>query len=215
MKKLLIKDFRLAVHPTVFLFWLLSAMLIIPNYPYYVVLYYSSLSLFFVCLSGRENRDIEYSLMLPIRKRDVVRARIGFAVTVQAVQLITAVPFAVLRQSMSLGGNQVGMDANIAFFGLALLLLGIFNLQFFTGYYRAPEKVGKTFAASSVLFFFAIAVLETLTHVLPFFRLRLDTPDPAFLPEKLAVLGIGLLAYILLTFIACRISERHFEALDI
>ena len=180
-----------------------------------MILFYSTLSLFFVCLSGRENRDIEFSLMLPVRKRDTVRARICFAVISQAVQLIAAIPFAFLRQTMPLGGNQVGMDANIAFFGLALLLLGIFNLQFFTGYYRAPEKVGRTFAASSVLFFFAIAVLETLTHVLPFFRQRLDTTDPAFLPEKLAVLGIGLLAYILLTFISCRISEKRFEALDI
>ena len=215
MKKLLIKDFRLAVHPTVFLFWLLSAMLLIPNYPYYVVLYYSSLSLFFVCLSGRENHDIEYSLMLPLRKRDVVRARVCFAVVVQVIQLIIAVPFAVLRQSFPMDGNQVGMDGNVAFFGLALLLLGIFNLQFFTGYYRAPEKVGKTFAASSVLFFFAIAVLETLVHVLPFFRNRLDTPDPFFLTEKLIVLAAGFALYVLLTFIACRISERRFETLDI
>ncbi|MBR6521373.1 MAG: ABC-2 transporter permease [Oscillospiraceae bacterium] len=215
MKNLLIKDFRLAMHPTVFLFWLLSAMLLIPNYPYYVVLFYSSLSLFFVCLGGRENRDIEFSLMLPVRKRDAVRARICFAVISQAVQLIVAVPFAALRQAMSVGGNQVGMDANIAFFGFALLLFGIFNLQFFTSYYRAPEKVGRTFAASSVILFAVIAVFETLTHTLPFFRLRLDTPDPAFLPEKLAVLAIGLAAYVLLTFIACRISEKRFESLDI
>lgn len=215
MKNLLIKDFRLAMHPTVFLFWLLSAMLLIPNYPYYVVLFYSSLSLFFVCLGGRENRDIEFSLMLPVRKRDAVRARICFAVISQAVQLMVAVPFAALRQAMSVGGNQVGMDANIAFFGLALLLFGIFNLQFFTSYYRAPEKVGRTFAASSVILFAVIAVFETLTHTLPFFRLRLDTPDPAFLPEKLVVLAIGLAAYVLLTFIACRISEKRFESLDI
>ena len=109
----------------------------------------------------------------------------------------------------------MGMDANIAFFGFALLLFGIFNLQFFTSYYRAPEKVGRTFAASSVILFAVIAVFETLTHTLPFFRLRLDTPDPAFLPEKLAVLAIGLAAYVLLTFIACRISEKRFESLDI
>lgn len=215
MKNLIIKDFRLAMHPTVFLFWLLSAMLLIPNYPYYVVLFYSSLSLFFVCLGGRENLDIEFSLMLPIRKRDTVRARICFAVISQAVQLIVAVPFAALRQTMPVGGNQVGMDANIAFFGLALLLFGIFNLQFFTSYYRAPEKVGRTFAASSVILFAVIAVFETLTHALPLFRLRLDTPYPAFLPEKLVVLAIGLVAYILLTFIACRISEKRFESLDI
>ena len=214
MKKLLIKDFRLAMHPTVFLFWLLSSMLIIPNYPYYVVLFYSALSLFFVCLTGRENKDIEFSLVLPVRKSDAVRAHICFAVIVQLVQLIIAVPFAALRQSFPMGGNQVGMDANIAFFGLALLLLGLFNFQFFTGYYRAPEKVGKTFALSGVLFFAAIAVLETLTHVLPFFRLRLDTPDPHFLTEKLIVLFIGAALYTLLTLIACRISVKRFEGLD-
>lgn len=214
MKKLLIKDFRLAIHPTVILFWLLSAMLLIPNYPYYVVLFYSSLSLFFVCLSGRENRDIEFSLALPVRKGDLVRARICFAVIVQTIQLIAAIPFAILRQALPLPGNQAGMDANIAFFGFALLLLGLFNLHFFTSYYRAPGKVGKTFARSSVLVFAAILILETLTHAVPFIRDRLDTPDPQFLAEKLTVLAVGAVLYALLTLAACRASVRRFEKLD-
>lgn len=214
MKKLLIKDFRLAMHPTVFLFWLLSAMLIIPNYPYYVVLFYSTLALFFVCLTGRENRDIEFSLLLPMRKGDAVRARICFAVIVQLVQLILAVPFAALRQSFPMGGNQVGMDANIAFFGFSLLLLGLFNFCFFTNYYRSPAKVGRAFAASSALLFITMAVLEVLCHALPFFRLRLDTPDPQFLTEKLIVLFLGSVLYALLTLLACRVSIRRFEKLD-
>lgn len=214
MKKLLIKDFRLAMHPTVILFWLLSAMLLIPNYPYYVVFFYSALSLFFVCLTGRENRDIEFSLALPVRKGDVVRARICFAVTVQMIQLIAAVPFAALRQSFPLPGNQVGMDANIAFFGFALLLLGLYNLLFFTSYYRAPEKVGKSFAVSSVLFFVLICVLEVLSHAVSFVRDRLDTPDPQFMAEKLTVLCTGAVLYALFTLIACRISVKRFETLD-
>lgn len=215
MKKLLIKDFRLAMHPTVILFWLLSAMLIIPNYPYYVILFYSSLSLFFVCLSGRENHDIEFSAALPVRKGDVVRARICFAVIVQLIQLILAVPFAYLRQTLPLPGNLVGMDANTAFFGFSLLLSGLFNLFFFTSYYRAPEKVGKTFAVSSVLFFVAISILEVAAHAVPFVRDRLDTPDPQFLPEKIIVLAIGAAAYAILTLISCRISVRRFEALNL
>ena len=179
-----------------------------------MVLFYSSLSLFFVCLSGRENRDVEFSLTLPARKGDIVRARLCFAVIVQLVQLLIAVPCAALRQSFSLPGNQVGMDANIAFFGLSLLLLGLYNLQFFTGYYRAPEKVGKTFAVSSVLFFLMLCLLEVLAHAVPFFRDRLDTPDPQFLPEKLITLAIGAALYALLTLAACKISVKRFEALD-
>ena len=46
------------------------------------------------------------------------------------MQVILAVPFAILRQNFNLLGNQVRMDANIAFFDLSFLMLGIFNLVF-------------------------------------------------------------------------------------
>lgn len=215
MKHLLTKDFRLAMHPTVFMFWLLSAMLLIPNYPYYVVFFYTALGVFFVCLTGRENHDIEYSLTLPVRKRDIVKSRITFAVIVELVQAIVAIPFAYLRQSFPLPGNQVGMDANIAFFGLAFLMLGVFNLVFFTRYYKNPDKVGKAFAIGATLTFVYMAIAEVLTHAVPFFRDKLDTPDPQFIGPKLAVLGIGLVGYAALTLLAERLSEKRFENLDL
>ena len=85
MKHMLNKELRLALHPTVPLFWLLGAMLLIPNYPYYVIFFYTLLGIFFVCLSGRENNDIAYTLTLPVRKRDVVAARMGLAVLIEGV----------------------------------------------------------------------------------------------------------------------------------
>ncbi|MDD3410010.1 MAG: ABC-2 transporter permease [Eubacteriales bacterium] len=215
MKNLLWKELRLAIHPTTFVFWGLSAMLLIPSYPYYVVFFYTALGLFFVCLTGRENHDIEYSLTLPIRKRDVVRARIVFAVCIEAVQMLIAIPFALLRSHMPDPRNLAGMDANIALFGIALILLGLFNHSFFTRYYRAPEKAGKAFAISSIWTFVYILLAEASVQVFPFFKIRLDTPDPLFLMEKLWTLGIGLAAFALLTWHACRKAERSFEALDL
>lgn len=151
MKNLLYNELRLAFHPTVALFWLLSAMLLIPSYPYYVILFYSMLGIFFVCLTGRENHDLYFTMSLPIRKRDLVRARFGFVVMIELIQLLIAVPFAILRQRLPLPGNEVGMDANIAFFGISLLLFGLYNWIFLTAYYAAPDKVGKTFAITSVV----------------------------------------------------------------
>lgn len=52
MKTLLQKELRLALHPTAPLFLCLSAMLLIPNYPYCVVFFYTSLAVFFICLTG-------------------------------------------------------------------------------------------------------------------------------------------------------------------
>lgn len=215
MKNLLIKEFKLAIHPTTFIFWLLSSMLLIPEYPYYIIFFYSSLGLFFVCLTGRENHDIDYSMSLPVRKRDIVKARFGFAVIVQTVQALIAVPFAIIRQSMPLPGNGVGMDANIAFFGLGMLLMGAFNMMFLTSYYAAPDKVGKSFAFSSIAMFVLIIILEAPTYFVPFFRDVLDTPDPMNLGAKLATLAVGLAGYALLTWLAYRISAKKFEALDL
>ena len=215
MKNLLIKELRLCLHPAAALFLLLSAMLLIPNYPYYVVFFYNGLGAFFICVSGRENNDVLYTMLLPVQKKDLVKARIGFIVLLELAQVLLAVPFAVIRQHMPVGGNAVGMDANIAFFGLSFLLLGLFNYVFFRAYYRDVNKVGVSFLRASIVEFLCIAVLETCDHIVPFLRDRLDTPDPQFLPEKLAVLAAGLLLFCLLTFAAYRKAARSFDAFDL
>lgn len=214
-KALLGKEIRLAMHPTVPLFWVLSAMLLIPNYPYYVIFFYTLLGIFFICLTGRENNDIAYSLTLPVRKRDLVAARMGLAVGIELIQAVLAIPFAILRQRMPLPGNQVGMDANIAFFGLSFLLLGLMNALFFPRYYATPHQVGRAFAWTAVLSGLCIAVLEVLAHALPLFRDQLDTPDPQFLPAKLTCLGLGLLCFGACTWLAYRCAAARFEKLDL
>lgn len=215
MKNLLIKEFKLAMHPTVPIFIALSLMVLIPNYPFYVTFFYTTLGLFFVCLGGRENHDIDYTLMLPVRKQDVVRARIGFFVIVEIVQLLATSLVILLRSALGEGTNLAGMDANIAFFGLSLIMLGVYNYLFFTRYYRAPDKVGSVFAVCAVMFFLMIGAAEACAFAVPFVRDRLDTPDPLFLMEKLATLAAGIAVFVWLTWLGCRKACTSFEGLDI
>lgn len=215
MKQMLYKEWKLAFHPTVAMFWLLSAMLLIPNYPYYVAFFYTTLGLFFVCLTGRENNDQYFTLTLPVKKKDIVKARMLFAVMIELIQLLVAVPFVILRQRMLLSGNLVGMDANVALFAFAFVLLGSYNLVFFTRYYRRPDRVGTAFLAGSVIFGLLIVIFELLTHIIPFIRDRLDTPDPSFLGEKLAALAVGLALYLFLTWLGYRKAAHSFEKLDL
>lgn len=216
MSKLLYKEFRLAMHPTAYIFLSFSLMLLIPNYPYYVTFFYTGLAVFFTCLGGRENHDIFYTLSLPVPKRAVVKARFASVMLIELAQLLLAIPFAILRQLMpGIPGNQVGMDANIVFFGLSLILLGIFNLIFFTKYYKNTDKVGSAFGVSSITVFIYIMIAEALTHVVPFFRDRLDTKDTEFITEKLLVLACGIIIYLVLTLISYRKSVESFEKLDL
>lgn len=215
MKKLLAKEVKLAMHPTAPIFIMLSAMLLIPNYPYYVVFFYTGLAVFFTCLMGRENNDVTYTMLLPVRKTDIVKARYAFVVLLELIQVIVAIPFAVLRQHLPLEPNQVGMDANISLFAISFIMLGLFNLVFFKVYYSDVLKVGKAFVLSSISVFGFMIIAEVLTHAVPFFRDILDTYDNVYVPQKLVVLAIGIIIYITLTLISYMSSKKSFELLDL
>jgi len=215
MKNLLFKELRLALHPTAPIFLSLSAMMLIPNYPLYVIFFYTSLGIFFISLTGRENHDIAYTIGLPVSRRQLVRARILLAVMLEASQLILAVPFAILRQRLPIGANLVGMDANLAFFGSSLLMLGVFNYVFFVSYFRAPEKVGHAFILGSIAEGVYMLLAETLVHTIPFARDVLDTPDSEGLAAKLLVLAVGAAAFILLTVLAENRAAACFDKLDL
>lgn len=215
MRNLLRKELLLSMHPTAPIFLMLSMMLIIPNYPYYVVFFYTGLAVFFTCLMGRENNDVFYSLTLPIAKKDIVKARFAFVIFLQLAQMIVAIPFAIIRQNMPLPGNQVGMDANIALFGLSFVMFGIFNCIFFAIYYKDVNKVGNAFVWSSVAVFVYMTIAEACAHIVPFVRDYLDTKDPQYITYKLIVLAFGIVVYAFLTCAVYRKAVKSFEALDL
>ena len=210
MKELLKKEISLVLHPTNWLFLALSALVLVPNYPYYVTFFYTGLGIFFLCLSGRENKDLEYTVALPVEKRDVVRARILVALLLEAAQMLLVGLFVAVSQSALKQKNLVGMDANLSLLGLSLPMLGLFNAVFFGLYFKNLVKVGKAFGIASI----AIAAY-TCAHALPFVRDVLDTPDPQHLTAKLVTLFLGLAAFVALTVITLKKSEKNFEKQDL
>lgn len=211
MKHLLYKELRLAKHPTMFLFLLFSAMLLIPSYPYYVAFIYTCLSVFFVFLQGRENNDLSFTALLPVRKRDIVRARCLLVVLMQLAQVLVSLPCAIVGARINpLGGNAAGIEANAAFFGLVLVMYALFNLLFLPAFYRTGYRVGRAFlfAGASVLIY--IVAAELLVQCVPALKASLDTFDPATRETRLFVLLLGAGLYAAGSLLACRLSERRF-----
>lgn len=215
MLKLIKKEFLLAMHPIAPMVPLFSLMTIIPNYPYIVIFFYAALAIFFTCLSGRENNDIIYSLNLPIAKKSIVAARILFAVILEMLQLVFMIPFVIISQKINPIGNQAGMDANIALFGIAFIVYGIFNFAFFKSYYKNVTKVGTSFLKSGVLLFLLAALDAVSSYTVPLVKNVLDTPDSQNVLPKIIFLLVGLFIYIVLTGVVCKISFKNFENQDL
>jgi len=214
MKALLYKDLKLAMHPACYIFMAFGAMLLIPSYPYYVAFFYATLGIFFIFLQGRENRDLFFSLLLPVRKRDVVRARCLLVFLLELVQILLALPFAILRGKWDLV-NGAGIEANPALFAIVFLMFGFFNLVFLPSFYKSGYKVGKSYLLASCIMGFFVVLMEILINIIPAWKLKLDTMDPAMMGSQLLFLGIGIIAFFLMSLIACRLSEENFEEVDI
>lgn len=215
MKNLLYKEFALAMHPTTIIFLTLSSLVLIPNYPYYVTFFYTTLGIFFTCLNGRENHDIFFTMSLPIRKKDIVKSRFAFVIVIELLQILLTVPFMIIRSTLTVPNNQMGIEANTAFLGLSFILLGLFNLVFFTKYYKNPNNVGTAFIWGNVAVWGYMVVAEASVFVVPFMRDCIDTLDPMYMPIKLVFLAVGIIIFAALTFIAYNKSIKSFEALDL
>ena len=216
--KLIGKEFRLCLHPTSILFVFFACFVFIPNYPYEVAFFFSGLSVFFVCLTARENGDLPFTCALPVRKREVALARIFFCVLFQvALLLLTGVAIAVkeLCFPASAQVNLAGTCANLALLGHGGLLLGIFNIVFFPQYFKNPNKVGVPFLVAAVVQFVCVALFCILRFTAPVYSDLLAAPFPQYIGAKATVFGIGIFLYGLLTVLACFFSARRFSQTDL
>ena len=215
MKLLMKKEWQLVVTPVPLLFLLLSALVLVPSYPYYVTFFYNALGIFLMLQAARENRDVYYMALLPVTKRDVVRARFSTVVTLQLLQITACIPFMLLRRSYAQINNPVGIEANLAFLGFGFVLMGLFNLTFLPMHYKNGYDLGKPFVVSSVVLFLAIVLLETLDHVVPYMKTVCESYAPADLVRQLPVLLGGVAVYALVTYLAFRTSAARFEQVDL
>ena len=84
-------------------FCLFGFMVIIPNYPYTVIFFYVMLGLFFTFLNMREQKDLYYTALLPVPKRDTVKAGCLFTALIELLSLAVLVPCALLAVRLQPG----------------------------------------------------------------------------------------------------------------
>lgn len=218
MKPLLRKEFLLNLHPTAILFPFFAAFVFIPNYPYEVMFFFSGLSVFFICLTARENGDLAFTCAMPVEKGRVALSRMLLCMIFQCVILLFAGITTTIKElclPVEMQINMAGSMANFAFLGFGLVLLGVFNIIFFPLHFGNPNKVGIPFVLAGVTQFLIIITLIVLRFAVPLFRDILNTPDPAHMGAKSVVFMIGLVVYLGASGLSAVLSARRFAQFDL
>ncbi|HHT57459.1 MAG TPA: ABC-2 transporter permease [Herbinix luporum] len=213
MFNLLYKELRLATHPNLYIFTLLGALVIIPAYPYGMVFIFGCLGPYISFMYGRETNDIYYTSLLPVKKKDTVKAKVLLIVLAQMTQLLISLPFAVLRLYVLPDGNPAGIEANLAYYGFGFIIYAIFDLIFLTQFFKTAYKVGKAFILAIIPATLGVIIMEVLVHI-PKFQ-WLDSVEPNIILQQLPILILGIIFYIFSILLAFRISAKRFQQVDL
>ncbi|WP_027629126.1 ABC-2 transporter permease [Ruminiclostridium cellobioparum] len=210
---LLYKELRLAAHPNLYTFTLLGALVIVPAYPYGMVFLFGCLAPYLTFMYGRETNDIYYTALLPVKKRDTVKAKCLLMILAQMTQLLISLPFAVLRVHVLPNGNPAGIEANVAYYGFGLMIYAIFNVILLTQFFKTAYKVDMAFLLAIIPAAIAVIIMEVIVHF-PRFE-WLDSVLPAIMFRQLPILAVGIILYIIGMMFAYQVSAKRFEQVDL
>ena len=226
MKALIYKELKLAMHPICYVFIVLFPfMILIPSYPLgigfiYVLTCYPIL--FLGANKGQQSNDLLYSTLLPVRKKDIVMARILTVIFMQVafILVMTALyPVArIINNAVAQSAENpseymipgLGLDSYVLLVAIALIGYAIADIIFFPIYY----KHGKSIVMSTLFTILGFVVyIGVFTIGLPFIP-GLDILNNLHLGIQFAILGAAILISFGLHVVVYKVSSKRLEMVD-
>lgn len=233
MKALIYKEFKLAMHPICYLFVaLFPLMILIPSYPIAVGFIYVLAAypiLFLGANKGQQSNDLLYSVLLPVRKKDIVLARIITVVTMQLVSILimsalypaslainTAIAQSVEAQKAA--GEAVkapsipglGLNSYVLIIAIAIIGYSIADLIFLPIYYKKGKWIVMPTLLTILTF---ITYLGITTIALPYIP-GLEILNNLSIGIQFIALAVAILISVLVHILVYKISSSRLEKVD-
>ena len=233
MKALIYKELKLAMHPICYLFVaLFPLMILIPSYPMgigfiYILSCYPVL--FLGANKGQQSNDLLYSTLLPVRKKDIVMARIITVILMQVAYMLIlsalypaalAINAEITRQTEAAraAGENVsdvtipglGLNSFVLLLAFAVVGYAIADLIFFPIYY----KHGKSIVMSTLMTILGFVVyIGVFTIGLPFVP-GLEIMNNLHVGIQFICLGAAIGLSALAHYFVYKISSKRLERVD-
>ncbi|MCD1260344.1 ABC-2 transporter permease [Paenibacillus athensensis] len=216
MLNLLRKEFKLAVNPFFYtLPFLTGALMLVPAWLYFLVtLYFCFITIPNMFGGFKSQNDLIFTSMLPVRKSDIVKAKIVFIVILELLHIGVASLYGLLSRHLYPHLIYFFYSPTAGFWGLSFVMLAIFNLIMFPMYYKTAYKFGPATLASvtGAVAFAGIAewlgVQNAVIHDL------FKGAGAANGLLQFALLLAGMAVFALCTLAAYKISVKRFEKVE-
>lgn len=212
MKHLLFKEFSLSIHPFFFLLpVLLSALMLIPTWIYLLVfMYFFWISIPQIYSAYLAHGDYNFMAVLPIKRDDIVTSKANALFALEGVHILLAIIFGIIHNALY-GQFNFFLDINLSFFGIGILMFGLYNIVFLPLYFKTAHYFGKPAIYGTIVTLIFGFIFEYGAIRFQFMRDIFEgTLSSQILPFIITtVLGVAL------SFYAVKRSQSNFADIDL
>lgn len=214
MKALLYKDLKLGVSPVFYVLPLLTgALMLIPGWVYFIVMmYFCFITAPNMLGNFRSSNDLQMSILMPVKKKDLVKARVLTIVILEVLHILIGIIYALINFRLYKDWYFIFLRPNVAYFGFVLLILGVFNLVLLPIYYRSGYKYGFPVLLGNGICLLLATGIELLNVFQPKVRAWMDG---AYSNVQFGVLLGGIVLFAIMTIIAYYRAKTNFEQVDV
>lgn len=196
--------------------FLTGALMLIPGWLYFlVILYFCFLTVPNMFAGYKTQNDLIFSSMMPVTKKDIVKARVSVIVILEVMHIVVAMIYGVITLRLYPNLKYFFFAPSFGFWGLCFVMLAIFNIIFIIMYYKTAYKYGAAAIVSitAAILFAGGAEWLGIQNSFVFDLFKGTSADN--LAIQLSILITGIVIFAIFTVIAYHIANKRFEKVEI
>ena len=216
MYNLLMKELKLGISPFFYVLpFLTGALMLIPGWLYFLVILYFCFITVPNMLGGyKSQNDLMFTSMLPVTKKDMVKAKVSTIVILELLHVVVAVIYGMITVRLYPNLTYYFFAPSFGFWGLCFVMLAIFNIILIPMYYKTAYKYGAAAIASITAAILFAGAAEWLGIQNSFVYDLFKGTGTENLGTQLSILLIGILIFLIFTIIAYHIAYKRFEKVE-
>ena len=227
MKRLLYKEFKLSVPLLSYLLIALLAMSALsPAFPSFVPLLYMGATYTFLFIGMNKTtttNDLYYTCTLPIRREDVVKARVASLTVIQFIEIALVFAFMSIatfvfdKSTVEAGHSSMQVSLNmrqpIALLAVYLISYSVYDIIYLPWFYKNGKSIIANMLVGVIVTSIVAAGLTLSLFFLAKDQLTIAHPDANYLLQfGLLLAAIGI--YIGVKVLVIKLSTKNLKQLD-
>lgn len=217
MYNLVMKDLKLGVNQLVLILPIgTGALMLIPGWLYFIVLlYFCWITIPNMFAGFRSHNDLMFTSMLPVTKKDIVKARVSVIVILEMLHMVFALIFGLINLRIYPNLTYYFFGPYLGFWGLCFVMLALFNLFFIPMYYKTAYKFSSAalVGITAAMLFAGLAQWAGIANDYLHDVFYGSGVDDTALQASILIAGIAI--FVACTMIAYRIAAKRFLHVEI